>query len=112
MQDFINNNKCVIRVINSDNFCLLRAILIVKAFVDKERNASHLIRKNNRKLNERLYNLRKEISIPVGPIHISIIEEIQNYFQNEYQISVYDKVENGTEILYPSEEQIILNKTK
>ena len=54
MQDFINNNKCVIRVVNSDNFCLLRAILIGKAFVDKERNASHLVRKNNRKLNERL----------------------------------------------------------
>ena len=41
----INLNRSeVVKIINSDNFCLLRAILVGKAFADKEKNANLLTR--------------------------------------------------------------------
>ena len=51
-QDIINMNNFMedckfVKIINSDNYCLARAIPVGKAFSDKEKNAHLLIRKNN-----------------------------------------------------------------
>ena len=52
MQDYLNNSRFV-RIINSDNYCLFRAILIGKAFADKEKNA-YLLDRQPKKFNLRV----------------------------------------------------------
>jgi hypothetical protein len=100
MNDFVYNSKYVV-VVNSDNLCLVRAILIGKAFADKERGAKNLTRPNCGKLNERVNYLKKELEIPDGFLNLQTVQLLEDYYK-DYQICVYDSIENGGAVLYPT----------
>ena len=99
-KDFLDNCKFV-HVLNSDNFCLVRAILIGKAIFDKEHNANLLLRRNNRELNKRVIELAKNLNLPDEHLNLEHLAKIDAHFL-EYRITLYDSTSNGSCILYPS----------
>ncbi len=103
MNDYIEKSR-FIHVINADNFCLVRAILIGQAFADKETNSYTLIRKNNRELNKRVLEIRQKFLLPDEPLNLTHVKLLKEYLKN-YEITVYDSIDNGSSILYPSESQ-------
>jgi hypothetical protein len=98
-RDFINNSK-VVKIINSDNFCLLRAILVGKAFADKEKNANLLTKRNNRKLNYRVKEYVSKLQLPDRNLNLGDLRIIELYLK-EYQITLYSSKADGSEIIYP-----------
>jgi len=111
MNDFIESSRFVINVTNNDNFCLIRAFFIGKAFSDKDKNAKNLNRKNNRKLNNLVCEFVKKMDIPDQHLDLRYCKLLEDYFEN-YQITVYDTVENNSEILYPLKERLLELKNK
>ena len=99
MKDLIETSR-FIHVVNSDNFCLVRAILIGKAFFDKEKYAFTLVRKNNRKLNTLVKEVVKYLKFPDEFLNLMHIKMIEEYFV-DYRITVYDSVLNGSRMIYP-----------
>ena len=104
MNDFCEQSRFVQIVKNSDNFCLLRAFFIGKAFSDKDSNAKNLNRKNNRKLNQLVNEFVEKMKIPDIHLDLRYCQILEDYFQN-YQITVYDTIENDSVILYPLDER-------
>ncbi len=104
MNDYMEKSR-YIRIINADNFCLVRAILIGKAFADKEKNAKLLERKNNKKLNGLVSSIVSKLGLPDEFLNIEHIKLLENYFI-DYQITLYDTLNNGSEILYPSKDNL------
>ena len=100
MKDLIDNSR-FIHVVNSDNYCLVRAILIGKAFFDKEKYAFTLIRKNNRKLNASVKELVDFLKLPDEHLNLTHVKLIED-FLIAYRITIYDSVSNGSRMLYPA----------
>ena len=99
MKDLIETSR-FIHVVNSDNFCLVRAILIGKAFFDKEKYAFTLVRKNNRKLNTLVKEVVQHLKLPDEFLNLMHIKMIEEYFV-DYRITVYDSVLNDSRMIYP-----------
>ena len=109
MRDLIKNSH-FIHVINSDNYCLVRALLIAKAFVDKERYAWTLLRLNNKFLNKRVAYIVKLLNLPDEFLNLEHVKKIDDYFKI-YKISVYDSIPNGSTVLYPRESNLKDSRT-
>jgi hypothetical protein len=101
MNDFVEASRYVKNIYNDDNFRLLQAFFIGKAFSDKNKN---LNRNNNRKLNQLVTELSNELNIPNRYLDLRYCK-ILDYFKI-YQITVYDTVENDSVILYPLKERL------
>jgi hypothetical protein len=101
MRDFLENCQSV-KIINSDNYCLVRAVLVGKAFADKEENSYLLVRKNNRNLNNRLSELLKVLALPDEFLNLTHLKMIEDHLK-DYQITVYDSFSNGSSIIFPFE---------
>jgi len=99
-KDYLKNSRSI-KIINSDNFCLVRAVLVGKAFADKEKNAYLLLRKNNRILNFRVKELVSTLGLSDRHLNIEDLNVIDNYLK-EYQITLYDSIADGSTILYPT----------
>jgi hypothetical protein len=92
MRDFLENCQSV-KIINSDNYCLVRAVLVGKDFADKEENSYLLVRKNNRNLNNRLSELLKVLALPDEFLNLTHLKMIEDHLK-DYQITVYDSFSN------------------
>jgi hypothetical protein len=99
-QNDFNENCKFVHIINSDNFCLVRAVLIGKAIFDKEHNANLLRRVNNRELNKRVKEVVETLGLPNEHLNLDHLEILELYFK-EYRITLYDSIDNGSDILYP-----------
>ena len=107
-RDFIDTCRYAL-IVNSDNYCLARAVLVGKAFADKEKNASLLLRKNNRLLNQRLRDLKESVSLPDEFLNLTHLKMIEA-FLGIYQITVYDSISNGASIIYSTDNSLLQNK--
>ena len=87
-EDFCKQKKSILVIENTDNFCLIRAILIAKAYVDKDKFPHNLTRPNNQELTRRTLNIVKILNIPNQECGVNEIHKIENYLE-EYQIMVY-----------------------
>ena len=105
MNDFIESSRFVVVIQNSDNYCLIRALFVAKAFSDQDKNAKNLNRKNNKKLNFLVNNFVKEMKIPNRHLDLSFCEQLEDHFK-DYMITVYDTVQNDSVILYPLGERL------
>ena len=105
MNDFVEASRYVINIHNDDKFCLLRAFFIGKAFSDKDKNAKNLNRNNNKKINQLVADLSKELNIPNQFLDLRYCKILEDYFKI-YQITVYETVENDSVILYPLKERL------
>ena len=78
MNDFIESSRFVVVIQNSDNYCLIRAFFVAKAFSDQDKNAKNLNRKNNKKLNCLVNNFVKEMKIPNRHLDLSFCEQLKD----------------------------------
>ena len=102
-RDYIQNSRSV-KIINSDNYCLLRAILVGKAYADKEKNAKLLTRKNNRKLNSLVKKYVSDLNLPDRHLNLDDLKIIDDHL-NDYQITLYSSISDGSSILYPEKKK-------
>ena len=67
MNEFMINKDCVKIVRNDDNLCALRAILIKKAYADKQVDKRDYTLFNSKKLEEALKRITNKLSLPNEP---------------------------------------------
>jgi hypothetical protein len=79
-----------ITVINEDNYCLVRAILIAKYKVDEEKDWYNRKRPGDKRLNRDLQKLVDNLSLPnlERGLDLGHVERIETHLEN-YQIIVY-----------------------
>lgn len=113
MQDFCSNFLGAVRPIqNIDNLCLVRAILIGKAIVDKENHWNNLERPRSKEMIFRVSQIVKILNLPtntwLGLEHVALID---NYLDQHYQITVFS-AERDTPPLYYNSSKTLLKDVK
>ena len=105
MSDFCENFKGAVRpIINKDNLCLVRAIILGKAIADKEDHWNDLERPNNRKMKERVTQLIQQLNLPTNiALGLDHVKQIDKYFGCEYQISVFSADRDTLPVYYDVE---------
>ena len=86
-EEYFEFKKAIIDIENNDNQCLLKALLIGKAYADKEKKPSGLNSKNNKEMRQRIEYVRKKVNLPNAGCGINEISSLENYFK-DYQIMV------------------------
>lgn len=105
-KDFVKFKRSIIEIYNEDNFCLIRAIIIAIAYIEKDKNYKNMVqRPNNKTLRSKIIKVANDCNISSNGCGIKDIERLEQYFEN-YQIMVIDKQYTITE------EPIYLNKNK
>jgi len=93
-------DKSSIKVIrNTDNFCLVRAIIVGKAYADKDHNARKLLRPNNRILNEKTLKIVEQLQLPNRQCGIEQVKKIEALLR-DYQIMIIDEEGVAKDPLY------------
>jgi len=95
--DYLTNQKNVFHIINKDNYCALRAIIMGRAFLEEKKQlktrhyVDSLKKKNSILLNKLVEKYAKKLKLKDEPLGITQIKKIQLYkeFRN-YQITVYE----------------------
>ena len=87
LQKFCNLKPGIKNVYNSDNYCLLRAILIGKAFTDNDPDKNKLAEPNSTLLNRMVEKIIKELKIEDKPLGLEELKMIEMYLQ-DYQITL------------------------
>ncbi|CAF1141246.1 unnamed protein product [Brachionus calyciflorus] len=85
-QEFCNKKPGIKTVFNHDNRCALRAILIAKAYSDKDPYRFELCKANNPVLNAKVEFVASSLNLPNSAYGIEEIKLIENYLKN-YQIT-------------------------
>ena len=96
--------KSILPVYNKDQLCLLHAILIAKAYCDKEKKAHLLARQNNRELIKRVEKLAVLLNIKNGPCSIDMVKQIEEILK-DYQIMIIDNETHETKTIYLNKEK-------
>ncbi|CAF1102724.1 unnamed protein product [Brachionus calyciflorus] len=86
-QEFGNKKTGIKTVFNYDNRFALRAILIAKAYSDKDPYRFELCKPNNRVLNAKVEFVASSLNLPDNAYGIEEIKLIENYLK-DYQITV------------------------
>ena len=79
MAEFIENSR-FIWVLNHDNFCLVRAVIIGMAYADGEKNWQTLKRANNREVDKRTREMVHQLKLPdtKGGLNLEHVAAIDN----------------------------------
>ena len=102
IDDFINDKGCVKIIVNKDNLCLLRAILLGKAYCDKDINRKKYTSINSNIFDDKIKKVAVEIGLIDKPCGIPEIKKIERYLK-DYTVVLID--ENGKDILYKGEKK-------
>ena len=87
---FLHNTPSIKVVYNKDTLCLLRAVIIAKAFHNKDKAARNLhARPNSAEMKKQLHQLSQATKIVRGPCGIEDIKTIEEHL-HDYQIMVVD----------------------
>jgi hypothetical protein len=85
-----NNKYCIKTIYNSDNMCALRAILIAKAFYDKDKNRYKYLESNNTLFENMVQKCVKDLGLDTSQkCTLYEIAKIEMYLR-EYQITIID----------------------
>ena len=99
IRDHLKEKKSIIRINNTDDFCLARALAVSIARIEKDPKYDQ-IRKSDRHIQlERALDLHQAANVPLGPCGIEEVKLFQNYLSN-YQIIIVSGAHNNS-IIYP-----------
>ena len=82
--------KSIIKILNNDNFCAVRAFLISKHINDGHLRIDNLCRKTNKELTLQTNELVEQLGFENKPCGIRELSKIESYFK-KYQLTVYDE---------------------
>ena len=99
IRDYLKNKKSIVRINNTDDLCLARALSVSIARIEKDPKYKY-IRDSNRALQrERAFDLHEAANVPLGPCGLNEVALFQQYLIN-YQIIVVSGDHNNS-IIYP-----------
>ena len=107
--EFLQSKRSVIRIVNDDELCCARAIVVAKAIADEDERLK-VIKDPRSNLQENLARaLHDEARVPIGPCGLDQIKLFE-IILNEYQFVIVS-AEHGHAIVHkgpPSDKQIML----
>ena len=99
IREYLNNKKSIVRINNTDDLCLARALVVSIARIEKDPKYKY-IRDSNRPLQrERAFDLHEAANVPLGPCGLNEVALFQQYLIN-YQIIVVSG-DHDNSIIYP-----------
>ena len=99
IRDHLKEKKSIIRINNTDDFCLARALVVSIARIEKDPMYAQ-IRKSDRHIQlDRALALHEAANVPLGPCGIDEVKLFQQYLSN-YQIIIVSGAHNNS-IVYP-----------
>ena len=99
IRDHLKTKKSIIRINNTDDFCLARALAVSIARIENDPRYEQIKRTDRHIQLERALDLHVAANVPLGPCGIDEVKLFQNYLVN-YQIIVVSGTHNNS-IIYP-----------
>ena len=99
IRDHLKTKKSIIRINNTDDFCLARALAVSIARIENDPRYEQIKRTDRHIQLERALDLHVAANVPLGPCGIDEVKLFQNYLVN-YQIIVVSGTRNNS-IIYP-----------
>lgn len=87
MDKFISKRRSIKIIYNKDKLCALRAILVSKAYVDKDPKRNELCNINSQELDQRTFVLAKNLNINEDSFGINEVKLVEDYLK-DYQITI------------------------
>jgi hypothetical protein len=106
LNDYCNANRLItVLQVPDDKLCLIRAIIIAKAHVDKEKNAFNL-KNSKKKFDERVFQLVLDLDLPTHEeLNLTHVQKIEAYMA-DYSIVVYSGGDGNQSPIYYNRKQI------
>ena len=99
IRDYLKEKKSLIRINNTDDFCLARALAVSIARIENDPKYNQIKQSNKHIQLDRALDLHQAANVPLGPCGIEEVKLFQNYLVN-YQIIVVSGTHNNS-IIYP-----------
>ena len=99
IRDYLKQKKSVVRINNTDDLCLARALAVAIARIEKDPKYKQICRSDRPVQRQRALALHQAANVPLGPCDIDEVKLFQNYLVN-YQIIVVSGTHNNS-IIYP-----------
>ena len=90
IQNSLKNSLNIITIINYDNLCLIREVVVAVQFQrNKESSKNNKVSLSKRNVTNKVYNIAKKLNIKDQPCGIKEIKKLEIYFRH-YQIVLFD----------------------
>ena len=99
IRDHLKEKKSVVRINNTDDFCLARALAVSIARIENDPKYIQIKQSDRHIQLDRALDLHVAANVPLGPCGIEEVKLFQNYLVN-YQIIVVSGTHNNS-IIYP-----------
>ena len=99
IREYLNNKKSIVRINNTDDLCLARALAVSIARIEKDPKYDQIRHSNRAVQRERAFDLHKAANVPLGPCGLNEVALFQQYLTN-YQIIVVSG-DHDNSIIYP-----------
>ena len=99
IHDYLKNKKSIIRINNTDDLCLARALAVAIARIENDPKYNQIIDSRRPVQRQRALALHQAANVPLGPCGINEVKLFQDYLVN-YQIVVVSGTHNNA-IIYP-----------
>jgi hypothetical protein len=86
-QEYFDDYLNYITIFNDDNYCLIRAVIIAIAFIEKDKNLNKLLRHRSSLLLNKVLDVAKKCEIENVSSGINEIKKLEVFFR-EYQITL------------------------
>ena len=99
IREYLNNKKSIVRINNTDDLCLARALAVSIARIEKDPKYDQIRHSNRAVQRERAFDLHEAANVPLGPCGLNEVALFQQYLTN-YQIIVVSG-DHDNSIIYP-----------
>ena len=97
--EFLHKKRAVITILNNDDLCLARALVVAIAKIEKDPRYKSLVDPRGRVQERKARELHELANVPLGPCGIPEVEMFQNHLTN-YEISIVS-ADHDNCIIYP-----------
>ena len=101
IRDYLKQKNSIVRINNTDDLCLARALAVSIARIEKDPKYDQIRHSNRSVQRERAFDLHEAANVPLGPCGLNEVALFQQYLTN-YQIIVVSGDHNNS-IIYPPE---------
>ena len=99
IRDYLKQKNSIVRINNTDDLCLARALAVSIARIEKDPKYDQIRHSNRPVQRERAFDLHEAANVPLGPCGLNEVALFQQYLTN-YQIIVVSGDHNNS-IIYP-----------
>ena len=99
IKEFLRSKRSVVTILNKDNLCLARALVMAIAKIEKDPKYKSLKSPEKRVQEKRARELHKLANVPLGPCGIPEVKMFQEYLTG-YEINIVSADHNNS-IIYP-----------